>query len=176
MYNKKVRLMVKYALMIAVTTVTTMAINIPAPAANGYCNLGDAMVFASAILLGKKGGFIAGGVGSALADLLLGFSFWAPFTFIIKGLEGFIAGYILETSFGKKHSFLALLPAAAWMVAGYYIVKIFLYGWAPALAEVPITIIQSSVGAVVATLLGTAVLKTKIIEDPRQMNDKSNIQ
>lgn len=166
MNNNKLNILVKYSMMIALTTACTMVINIPAPAANGYFNLGDAMVFISAILLGKRGGFIAGGIGSALADILLGFSFWAPFTLIIKGLEGFLAGYLLETSFGKKYSLFALLPAALWMIVGYYVVKVFLYGWGPALAEVPLCIIQSSVGAIVANTVGTSVLRTKMIKNP----------
>ena len=33
---------------------------------------------------------IAGGIGSALADILTGYSHWAIFTLIIKGLEGYI--------------------------------------------------------------------------------------
>jgi uncharacterized membrane protein len=175
MKTEQIKTMVKYGLLIALVTVCTMVISIPVPATNGYTNLGDAMVFTSAILLGKKGGFIAGGIGSALADLLLGFSFWVPFTLIIKGLEGFIAGYLLETSFGKKHTIFALLPAAAWMITGYFIVKLFVIGWGPALMNLPVPIIQSSIGAVIATLLGTAILKTKVVSDPRQMNDKSNI-
>lgn len=152
--------------MIALTACATMVISIPVPSTNGYFNLGDTIVFLSAILLSKKGGFIAGGIGSALADVLLGFPFWAPFTFIIKGLQGFLAGYALQTSFGKKHSILALFPAAVWMIFGYTIVKAIFYGWAIALARIPFCMIQSGFGAVAANMIEKALSKTNIVKKP----------
>jgi uncharacterized membrane protein len=170
MNNNKLRTLVKYAIMIALTTAATMTITIPVPSTNGYFNLGDAMVFLSAILLGRKGGLIAGGIGSALADLLLGFPIWAPFTLIIKGLEGFLAGYVLQTSFGKKHSILALLPAAIWMIFGYTIVKVFLYGWAIAIARIPFCVVQTGFGAIVSNMIGKALLKTKFIKNSTEEN------
>lgn len=164
MANENLKTMTRYALLIALTTVCTMVINIPLPGANGYFNLGDAMVFTAAFLLGKRGGLIAGGIGSALADVLLGFSLWAPFTLVIKGLEGYLAGLLLETSFGKNHPLLALVPAALWMVAGYFVVKLFLYGLAPALMEIPVCLIQTSVGIVAARVFSTALFKTGVFK------------
>lgn len=168
MTNDRLKLLVKYAIMIALTAVSTMLISIPAPGANGYFNLGDSMVFIAAILLGPKGGFIAGGIGSALADILLGYTLWAPFTLLIKGLEGYLAGYLLETAFGKKHPVLALVPSAIWMILGYYIVKVFLYGWGPALLEIPICSIQAVVGIGVARAFSLALNKTKLFENTPQ--------
>jgi len=170
--NERVKMMVKYAMMIALTCACTMLINIPVPGANGYFNLGDTMVFIAAILLGKKGGFIGGGIGSALADILLGYTIWAPFTFVIKGVEGYLAGYLLERTFGQKHPFLALMPSAVWMVAGYYVVKIFLYGWGPALLEVPLCTVQSVVGASVALAFAKALFKTKVFKKPAEVKQK----
>jgi uncharacterized membrane protein len=168
MRNDKLKLMLRYAIMIALTAASTMLINIPAPGANGYFNLGDSMVFIAAILLGAKGGFIAGGIGSALADILLGYTIWAPFTLIIKGLEGYLAGYLLETGFGKKHPILALVPSAIWMISGYYIVKVFLYGWGPALLEVPICTVQTGVGIITARAFSAALFKTKLFKNPAE--------
>ena len=37
---------------------------------------------------------VAGGLGSALADLLTGYAHWAPWTLVIKGIEGWIAAAI----------------------------------------------------------------------------------
>jgi len=39
-------------------------------------------------------GALAGGLGSALADLLLGYPFYAPATLVIKACEGFIVGFL----------------------------------------------------------------------------------
>lgn len=163
MTNDKLKLMVQYAIMITLTTVSTMLISIPTPGTKGFFNLGDSMVLLAAILFGRKGGFIAGGIGSALADILLGYTHWAPFTLIIKGLEGYLAGSLLETGFGKKHPLMALVPSAIWMALGYYIVEVFLYGWAPALLGLPTNLIQGSVGIAGARILSIALFRTKII-------------
>ena len=45
------------------------------------------------LLLGAVLGFLAAGLGSALADLFSGYVVYAPVTFVIKGLMAFIAFY-----------------------------------------------------------------------------------
>ncbi|MCK5390341.1 MAG: ECF transporter S component, partial [Candidatus Thorarchaeota archaeon] len=76
------------AIMAALVTIMTLVIRIPYPGTSGYFNFGDTMVMLSGFLLGPIGGFFAGGVGSAVADVVGGYPHWAPFTFIIKGFEG----------------------------------------------------------------------------------------
>ena len=56
MKHEKVLVMVKAAVLIAMTTVMTMVVHIPTPSTNGYLNLGDMVVFITAMMLGKKGG------------------------------------------------------------------------------------------------------------------------
>lgn len=63
--------------MIALTCVLTMAVRIPSPT-KGYLNLGDCAVLFSGWLLGPIYGTVAGGVGSALADLLAGYPIIFP--------------------------------------------------------------------------------------------------
>ena len=75
----------------ALTTVATLLLVIPFPATSGYFNLGDSLVMISGLLLGPLGGFVAGGVGSALADMV-GYPHFAPITFIVKGCEGLVVG------------------------------------------------------------------------------------
>ena len=48
-----------------------MGINIPMVATRVFINVGDTVIFLSALMMGPRVGFIAGGFGSALADLLL---------------------------------------------------------------------------------------------------------
>ena len=81
-------------LLVALTCVATMIIQIPIPATQGYVNIGDSIVLISAIFFGPQVGFVAGGLGSGLADLLSGYPQWAIATFIIKGIEGLVAGMI----------------------------------------------------------------------------------
>lgn len=80
------------AVITALVAVATLLIRIPVPVTQGYINLGDAVVITAALLMGPRTGLIAGGIGSALADWLAGCAHWAPFTLIIKGLEGYLVG------------------------------------------------------------------------------------
>ena len=77
-------------------------IQILIPATGGYINVGDVIIFTSAILFGPMVGALAGGIGSAVADILFGYPAFAPYTFVIKGLEGFVAGYISRDGNGFR--------------------------------------------------------------------------
>lgn len=84
------------AIFTALTAVATMGFTIYVPATKGYFNLGEAMVYTTAILLGPSIGAIAGGLGSMLADLILGYHIYALGTLTIKGIEGFIVGFLAQ--------------------------------------------------------------------------------
>jgi len=83
-------------LMIALVFVTTFSVKIPIPFTQGYIHAGDSMIFIAAILLGWKYGALAGGVGSALADILGGYANWAIPTLVIKTLMGALVGWIAK--------------------------------------------------------------------------------
>jgi len=76
----------------ALVCVVTMLFSIYVPGTKGFFNIGESMVFLSALLFGSFVGAFAGGVGSMLADLLLGFPHYAPATLIIKACEGAVVG------------------------------------------------------------------------------------
>lgn len=160
MKNNNLKLLVRYAVLIALTVVMTMVIQIPTIGTQGYLNLGDMVVFLAAIILGKKGGFIVGGFGSAMADLLLGYTHYAPITLIVKGLEGFIAGRLLETEVGQRKPIIATSIAGIFMAFGYFIPETFMYGKA-AIASIPGNIMQGLLGAVASVVLYTALKRTK---------------
>jgi len=115
MYSKSKRL--AYAgLMTALTTISTAALAIPTPFTGGYIHLGDAMVLSCGVVLGKKYGALAAGIGSALADLLLGYTQWVLPTLVIKGLMAFIIGYLFETPNNKKrHLLIAGICLTSWV-------------------------------------------------------------
>lgn len=160
--SSRTKSLVKYSILIAMTTVMTMVIRIPSIGTNGYLNLGDMVVFIAAMVLGKKGGLVVGGLGSSLADVLGGYAHYAPITLIVKGLEGFIAGAILETKVGKKYPIIATVIGGIWMALGYYMAEIFMYGAKGALASVPGNIMQGLFGAITAVVLFKAILKNRI--------------
>ncbi|MBN2297428.1 MAG: ECF transporter S component [Deltaproteobacteria bacterium] len=142
----------------ALVAVSTMIIRVPIPQTNGYMNLGDSMVLLTAIFFGPVGGFIAGGIGSALADILGGYPQWAIWTLIIKGTEAVIvAGLIIFLRIRKeKISFLLVacfIAATSWMVLGYFLAETIMYDQKAAMAEVPANILQASGSVILASLL-----------------------
>ena len=83
------------AFVAAATSVFTVSI----PSTSGYFNVGEIMVYTCALLMGPYVGAFAGGVGSMLSDISLGYPQYAPGTLLIKGLEGFIVGYLGTRTF-----------------------------------------------------------------------------
>ena len=128
MKESNLKTLIRYSVLMALTTVMTMAIHIPTVNTNGYLNLGDMVIFIAALTMGKKAGFIVGGIGSAMADLLLGYTHYAPITLIVKGLEGYIAGIILERNIGRKRPIIATTIGGIFMAFGYFVAEIFMYG------------------------------------------------
>lgn len=138
----RTRRLVRMALFTALVATATRVVQVPMPATEGYVNIGDALIVAGGLLFGGTMAAVAGGVGSALADLLGGYSHWAPFTLLIKGLEGLIIGGlagILRPDLGRRYGVLAgaciAFLGVSWMVAGYFLVEWQLYSLAPALAS-----------------------------------------
>jgi uncharacterized membrane protein len=73
-----------------------MVFSVFVPATRGFFNIGEIMVYTAAILGGPLVGAFAGGLGSMLADLALGYPQFAPGTLVIKGVEGLIVGYLVR--------------------------------------------------------------------------------
>lgn len=75
--------------------IATMIFSIYVPHTRGYFNVGEVMVYISALLFGPFVGAFAGGVGSALADALNPqYIQYCPATLVIKGCEGAIVGFL----------------------------------------------------------------------------------
>lgn len=139
----------------ALTAVATASIQIPIPATEGYINLGDTMVLLNSILFGPVVGAIAGGGGSAIADLATGFPHWAPWTLIIKGIEGGVAGFLAKK--GRSYAILGTCIGAAGMVAGYFLVEAFMYGIGGAMAEVLGNVFQAISGIVFSNIVAQII-------------------
>ena len=146
------------AVFAAVVCVATLVIRMPIPATSGYINLGDSMVFVSALLYGARIGGIAGGVGSALADIIGGYGSWAPFTLVIKGLEGFVVGHLAQKD-SVLWSIFAVSIGGCILIAGYFIVEVMLYGVPAALAELPGNFFQAVSGLLISIPLVAAIKK-----------------
>lgn len=168
--DSKTKKLVLSALFAALTCVATSVIHIPMSPTNGYINLGDAFVILSALILGPVYGGLAGGIGSMLADIFLGYMHYAPATFLIKGLAGVLCGlffkYVnqkISTAKGKVVLvILAGVISGIVVSSGYFLYEgAFLYGFPTAAASVPGNIIQNLFGIILSSLLYPIVSKIK---------------
>lgn len=155
MNSKKIRRLVLTALFAALTCTATALLHIPSPA-GGYFNLGDTVILLGAFLLGPVCGAIAGGIGAALADILLSFVLYAPATLLIKFLTALTAACILR-AMRKRRMLGAVIGAAAGelvMVLGYFLYEWVLYGFAgSAESMLTVNLPQAAVGAAAAVIV-----------------------
>lgn len=159
MNDRKLRKLVYSALLAALTCVATMLIQLPSPM-QGYVNLGDCFVLLSGWMLGPWYGFAAGGIGSMLADLLLGYAHYAPGTLLVKGAMALVAALALRALRGSRRGYLVGgIAAEAVMVAGYFVYASLLLGKGlAAAASIPGNVVQGAVGLTVGLVL-TAVFE-----------------
>jgi len=135
------------ALMTCLVLLGTILFRIPVPMTQGYVHLGDAMIYIGVLLLGKKQGAVAAALGSSLGDVLGGFAFWAPWSFVIKFAMAFAAGSLI----GKNSKIISMIAGGLVMCAGYLIAERIMYGsWALAAIGLPWNIGQFTVGIAVS--------------------------
>jgi len=82
------------AVFTSLVAVATMVFSIYVPSTEGFFNIGETMIYITALLFGPLIGSIAGGVGASIADILLGYPHYAPATLVIKACEGGIVGFL----------------------------------------------------------------------------------
>jgi len=160
--NKNLLKVIYSALFAALACVATMIIKVPT--FYGYANIGDTIVLISAWLLGGVYGALAAGIGSALADLLTGYGYYVPGTFIIKFLMAFVAYLIIKKIKNKIVSFIVSgIVAELIMIVGYFFYKALILGkgYAAAVPSVFSNIAQGVTCLVLALLLYFALEKSK---------------
>lgn len=170
--NEQVKTLVMTALFAAMACVATMVIHVPSPT-GGYMNLGDTIVLLGAYFLGPVYGAVAGGVGSAMADLLSGYPVYVPATLVIKAIMAVVAA-LLFRALGKKGVPGVLVCAVAGevpMVIGYWFFDAWLasggQNFAANLAGsavgIPSNLVQAGFGIAVSTLLLLALRKSTAV-------------
>jgi uncharacterized membrane protein len=155
-------------LLIAMVFIATMFINIRLPISvnGGLIHLGNVILFTISIVFGRKQGAIAGAFGMGLFDILSGWAAWAPFTFVIRGVMGFLVGSISNSQGKNGRSFLFNLLAiglgSIWMIAGYYLAEVILYGnWVTPATSIPGNIAQLVIG-LFAIILAPAIKRLNL--------------
>ncbi len=162
--SMKIRGLVQLGLLSALVFVATMAIHVPS-FNGGVIHLGDSMIFLTAVIFGRKYAAISGAVGMTMFDILSGYSIWAPYTFVIKAVMGFIAGSIAYMGGAKGESniknAIGMLLAGIWMIAGYYGAEVIISGnLVSPVASMTGNMIQFGAGAVIAFVIIAAIRKS----------------
>ena len=148
------------AMFSAITCVLTLSIQVPVPATQGYFNLGEASIYIAAILFGPVIGSVAGGLGASIADIISGYTIYAPATLIIKGVEGFAVGTLFITTKRRIKQSIAIplssLLGGITIIIGYFLYEYYLFGPA-AIAEIPVNIAQVVIGTIISTIIISAL-------------------
>lgn len=170
--QRKTKKIVLAALIAALTCVATMVVKVPSPM-KGYINLGDCVVLAGGWLLSPVWGFLSGGLGSALSDVLSGYMTYAPATFLIKGLMAIVAHYGFKLLHNKCGNLVARVisgvAAEILMIAGYFVFEGFLYGFGPVVVNIPANAVQGAAGVAIGIVLMKALEQGKIITEIRSI-------
>jgi uncharacterized membrane protein len=120
----------------------------------GYLDFGDIAVLFFALRFGAVAGLVCGGVGSALADLIDGYTPFVLLTLVAKGCEGALAGWL------REKRLLAYTLSGLAMICIYFAGECFwMAGWhvSAALIELPFNVIQWFVAVGVNAFVGWAL-------------------
>lgn len=143
---------------IALTFLLTAFIAVPI-GQFGYVNLGDSSIMLFACMLTPTQAFFVGGVASAIADLYLGYSHYALFTLVVKGLEGLFIAFFMKRV-NDKFKLIIFVLGMLIMVGGYYLTDALLYGgFIVAIAGVGFNFTQGIVSVIIASTIYTLLKK-----------------
>ncbi len=161
--HSKIKMMTLSALLAAFTAVATIMIQIPTPT-KGYVNLGDCVVNIAGWILGPLYGAAAAGIGSSLADIISGYTMYAPVTLIIKSLMA-AASFFTFRAVKKRFSntvsrIIAASAAELIMVFGYTMFEVIIYhSWSYVLIGTAGNIAQSVMGIISSVAVYELVIK-----------------
>lgn len=140
-----------------------LATQLKIPTGIGYANLGDGFILIASFLLGPAA-FFPAAIGSGLADLIAGYPNYIAATFVIKGMMGLAAGWILKKEkVGILRRLIAFTAAEIIMIGGYYLYESlpFMYGPAAAAGSLLANAGQGGVGILIGMLLTLALEKQR---------------
>ena len=160
--HKQIQRLVGTALLAAMVFVATMMLSIPLPG-SGYGNLGDVFVIMAAFFLGPGWGFAAAAIGSAFADIALGFALYAPAPFAIKGCMALVFAYLCRSVRPRAWFVFSAFLSEAVMIGGYFIFECLLYSPGAALVNLTGNLAQGAFGLLLSSVLVVTASASKPI-------------
>ena len=157
MKDQKIRLMCITGIFTAIVFVFTAYLHIPSH--TGYTHVGDGFIYLAACMLPLPYAMFVGAGGALLADCLTGYAIWAPGSIIIKT--------VAVLFFSRKsariisiRNLLALIPAWAVCIGGYYLYEALITGnFVAPLSGIPGYITQSVLSSILFVVAGLAMDK-----------------
>ena len=157
MKDQKIRLMCITGIFTAIVFVFTAYLHIPSH--TGYTHVGDGFIYLAACMLPLPYAMFVGAGGALLADCLTGYAIWAPGSIIIKT--------VAVLFFSRKNAriisvrnLLALIPAWAICIGGYYLYEALITGnFVAPLSGMPGYITQSVLSSILFVVAGLAMDK-----------------
>ena len=157
MKDQKIRLMCIAGIFTAIVFVFTAYLHIPSH--TGYTHVGDGFIYLAACMLPLPYAMFVGAGGALLADCLTGYAIWVPGSIIIKT--------VAVLFFSRKsariisiRNLLALIPAWAVCIGGYYLYEALITGnFVAPLSGIPGYITQSVLSSILFVVAGLAMDK-----------------
>lgn len=156
--------MVYSAMFMGIIFISTYFIQIQTSAGmGGLVHVGTVALFSISLKYGKKYGAISAGIGMAMFDILSAWFIWAPATFVIRIIMGYVVGWIAEDENGQgtnlTKNIIAILVGAAVMLPGYFIFQAFILGGESGGVAAAVTGIPGNITQIVIGLVALLIIK-----------------
>jgi len=147
---RKTQDLVQTSLFIALVFLATSSLRIPVMPDGGLIHTGTVILFIVAVCFGPVKGALAGSIGMALFNLSSEWAVWAPYTFVIRIVMGYIIGHIANFRYAEGRSWklnvLALLISGIWFIPTTYVAQLMILGpgtdWRLPIAAIPGNLVQ----------------------------------
>jgi len=161
----KPRNIVIAGLLIAVVFIATnIRFPIPFSPTGGLVHLGTVALFVAAVCFGPRKGAAAGAIGMALFNLFSEWAVWAPYTFVIRAVMGFIIGYAAHFGGARGRrpwrNVAALGLGGLWFIPATFVAEAIIIGnWIYPVTSIPGNLIQLILALAVGPTIAIFVQK-----------------
>ena len=149
--NKSISL-TRTAMIAGIITISIVLLKVPVAGGRLVLHPGEIVIVTSAYVLGRRNAFFAAGIGSALADLIVGASIFAPASFLIHGMQAWLIGTFLDGKLGRK-DLGAMSLGATVVVLGYGAVSWVLFDINTLWVSISVDLVQTILGMIGAMFL-----------------------